>query len=176
MPNHLHILIASDHKALRESLTRTLNSQPYFHVIAVCADTYAALTMVQNSHPDIVIIDGSTDTLTAIEATKKIIACSAANIIGISRTADDSFANHMLAAGALGFVTSKCTEKEIVTAVQTVAKDDVYNCLDTTNQPIATPTRFSSLKKSMATISNSTRHKLNNPETSHWHNILQFAN
>ncbi|MFT3935115.1 MAG: response regulator transcription factor [Chitinophagaceae bacterium] len=176
MPNHLHILIASDHKALRESLTRTLNSQPYFHVVAVCADTYAALTMVQNTNPDIVIIDGSTDTLTAIEATKKIVACSAANVIGISRTADETFAQHMIAAGALGFLTSQSTDRDLVCAVETVAKDNLYNGQHIIDEPIATPTRFSSLKKSITALANGNRNKNNDAAPSHWHAILQFAN
>ena len=172
----LNILIACDHKASREALTRTLNTQPFFHVVAVCADTHAAITMTGNTQPDIVFIDGSTDPLAAIQATKKIRKVSTAAVIALSRQADDGFAAHMLAAGALGYLTSYSSDVEVITAVKEVAKDNLYCCLETKHLPIPTPERISSFKKTIASLRDNTRKKINEVAEIHWHGILKFTN
>ena len=81
----LNILIACDHKSTRESLTSLLSRQPGFTIIGVCADTHAAISITGNEQPGIVLIDGSTDPLSAIEAAKKIKACSTSCVIALSR-------------------------------------------------------------------------------------------
>ena len=172
----LNILIACDHKASREALTRTLNAQPFFHLVAVCADTHAAITMTDNAQPDIVFIDGSTDPLAAIEATKQIRKISSAAIIALSRNEDSSFATHMLAAGALGYLTSRSSDREVITAVEEVAKDNLYCCLETKHLPIPTPERISSFKKAITSLQANTRKRMNEVAETHWHGILKFTN
>ena len=160
-----NILIASDHKLFRESLTRLLSVQPFFHVTGVCADTHAAITIASREQPHLVLIDGSSDPLSAIQATKKIVASSTANVIAISGIPDSSFASHMLDAGALGYLTKQSLAKEIITAIQEVAKDNCYSCLD--NNPVFHPVPT---PKAMA--------RIKEPATPgiFWHRILQFAN
>ena len=172
----LTILIACDHKAYRESLTRLLAAHSLFHITAVCADTHAAITMTANAAPDIVFIDGSTDQLAAIEATKKIRSVSNAGIIALSRQSDASFAAHMLAAGALGYLTSRSSDIEIITAIEEVAKDNLYYCLDTKFLPVATPKPASSFKKTINLLRTNTRERINRGVETHWHGILKFTN
>jgi len=172
----LNILIACDHQASRETLIRLLETQPLFHITAVCADTHAAISMTGSVQPDIVFIDGSTDPLAAIEATKKIRSVSRAGVIALSRQADAGFAAHMLAAGALGYLTSRSSDIEVITAVEEVAKDNLYCCLDTNQLPVPTPTPSSSFKKTIASLRNNTRKRMNEMAESHWHAILKFTN
>jgi DNA-binding NarL/FixJ family response regulator len=172
----LNILIACDHKVSREALTRLLIAQPMFRIIGVCADTHAAIAITGCEQPDIVFIDGSSDPLAAIEATKKIMACSTAGVIALSRQADPRFAHHMLAAGALGYLTSQSSDIEMITAIEEVAKDNLYSCLETRHLPIPTPEHVSSFKKSITSIRNNTRKKINEAVEVHWHAILKFTN
>jgi len=172
----LNILIACDHKASREALAQTLAAQPFFHVIAICADTHAAIAITGNEQPDIVFIDGSADPLAAIEATKKILSLSTAGVIAFSRQADTSFANHMLAAGALGYLTSRSADIEIITAVEEVAKDNLYCCLETKCQPVPTPEHISSFKKAISALRGNTGKKISQTIRPHWFGILNFTN
>ena len=172
----LNILIACDHKVSRETLCRLLTAQTLFRVMAVCADTHAAISITANQQPDIVIIDGSTDPLAAIQATRKIISLSTAGVIALSRNADPGFAAHMLAAGALGYLTSHCADAEVITAIEEVAKDNLYCCLETKLLPVPTPEHVSSFQKSIATLRNSALNKINEVALSHWHGILKFTN
>jgi DNA-binding NarL/FixJ family response regulator len=172
----LNILIACDHKISREALAKVLSSQPLFRVIGVCADTHAAIAITAREQPHIVFIDGSTDPLAAAQATKKIVTCSTANVIAISRQMDPRFACHMMAAGALGYLTSQSSTADIITAVNEVAKDNAYSCLENNLPPIPTPERFSAFKKSIAFIHGNTHKKIAQAVGSHWHGILQFTN
>ena len=170
----LAILIASDHKPLRETLGSIVLSQPLFHLAAVCADPHAAMCIAAAENPHIILIDGSTDPLAVIEATKKIVSCSNAGVIALSRYPDAGFAQHMIAAGALGYITHSTPSQEIIMAVQEVAKDNVYLCreLSVQQQPSPVPTpaamgwsfpeKFIRLCRGIPAI--------------HWHRILRFTN
>lgn len=177
----LTILITSDHRSSREALARTLSAQPPFRVVAVCADAHAALTITTREQPDIVLIDGSSDPLMAIEATKKILSASGANVIAISRQTDKGFAHHMLAAGALGYLTSQSTAAEVVAAIMSVAKDDVFICEALRREdhvpqlPTPEKTRFS-FKQSVAALRENARKRIAEPAEIHWHAILKFTN
>lgn len=176
------VLIAADHKPLREALTRLLLSQPSFCVVAVCADTHAAIAIAAAEHPNVVLIDGSSDPLATIEATKKIVSCSSANVIAFSHDVDPAFAQHMLAAGALGYITRRSAAADIITAVEEVAKDNVYLCnelspahkqapLSTTDRSMPAPA-----KKSRVSIGHTIREKIASTTAIHWHGILRFTN
>ena len=176
----LNILVVCDHKASRETLCRLLTAQPFFHVMAACADTYAAIAITGRQQPDIVFIDGSTDPHAAVEATKKIMLVSTAGIIALSRQADAGFAANMLAAGALGYLTGHSSDIEVITAIEEVSKDNLYCCLETKHLPVQTPVptpeRLSSFKKSIASLRDNTRKKINEAAGFHWHGILKFTN
>ncbi len=139
----LTILIATDHKPLREQLSTIILSQPLFRLTAVCADSHAALAIAGIEKPHIILIDGSTDPLAVIEATKKMASFSGTGIIAMSRSTDAAFAQHMLSAGALGYLTHASLPAEIIKAVLEVAKDNVYLCHALPEQqkqlPVATP-------------------------------------
>ena len=172
----LNILIACDHKPSRENLVHILTAHPAFHIIAVCADTHAAVAITGSEQPDIVFVDGSSDPLAAIEATKKILSFSTAGVIALSRQPDASFAKHMQAAGALGYLGGGFSAAEITMAVMEVARDNFYCSLDTIHVPVPTPERLSAFKRTVAALRNNGRKRINETVASHWYNILRFTN
>jgi DNA-binding NarL/FixJ family response regulator len=65
--------------------------------------------------------------LNGIEATRQIIATApGTKIIALSASSDESAAVEMLRAGALGYVLKDAAFEELVTAIQTVLKGEVY--------------------------------------------------
>ena len=189
----LNILIASDHKLYREALSCLLSVQPLFNVMGVCADTHAAMNIAARENPDIVLIDGSSDPLAAIEATKRIVVRSNANVIAITGNTDPTFSQHMLAAGALGYLTKQSLSAEIITAIKEVAKDNLYLCRELSSglsadlnpglvqTPVPTHISPSShshrpFRKSIAPLTSNNRKKITETATNNWHRILQFTN
>ncbi|MEO5593937.1 MAG: response regulator transcription factor [Chitinophagaceae bacterium] len=189
----LNILIVSDHKMYREALSRLLSVQPIFNVMGICADTHAAMNIAARENPDIVLIDASSDPLAAIEATKRIVIHSNANVIAITGNTDPTFSQHMLAAGALGYLTKQSLSAEIINAIKEVAKDNLYLCgqlpsglpgdlnpglVQTPVPPRIKPSSHSHhpTKKPSTSLASNTRKKITETATSNWHRILQFTN
>ncbi len=57
MKNSIAIVIADDHAVLRESLAALLQSQPDFEVRGAAANGQEALQLVQEHHPDVLVLD-----------------------------------------------------------------------------------------------------------------------
>lgn len=172
----LHILIACNHIISREKLLCSLSDPQLPCALCLCADIYAAISLCGQQQPDIVVIDGSCDPLAAIEATKKITSTSATNIIAFSRQPDPAFARHMLAAGALGYLNSNVSCDQVIAAVQEVAKDNLYNCLNNQPIPLPTPARVAPILRSIAAFGKNTREQMRTATEIHWHGIFKFTN
>ena len=172
----LNILIACDHIISRGKLLRALSSPHLPCAVCLCADIYAAISICGQQQPDIVLIDGSCDPLAAVEATRKITSSSAANVIAFSRQTDADFAAHMMAAGALGYLSNDATQLQVATAVLEVAKDNLYNCIDNHVLPLPTPEKISPFLKSISSFKKNAREKMRSATEIHWHGILRFTN
>ncbi len=139
----LTVIIATDNKPLREVLSSIILSQPQCKLAGVCADSHAAIAIASVENPHIVLIDGSSDPLAATAAIKKICNSTASGVIALTRQPDEVFAQHILAAGALGYLTHQSAADEILMAIQQVAQDNVYLCKALpalhTQAPVATP-------------------------------------
>jgi DNA-binding NarL/FixJ family response regulator len=57
MKNSIAIVIADDHAVLRESLSALLQSEPDFDVVGAAANGQEALQLVQEHHPDVLVLD-----------------------------------------------------------------------------------------------------------------------
>ena len=55
--NRIRIVIADDHAVLRESLAALLSTEPDFVVEGRAANGQEALSMVQELHPDVLVLD-----------------------------------------------------------------------------------------------------------------------
>ena len=55
--NKIRIMIADDHKLIRETWSYILDSDPRFQVIAECGDAEEAVDLARLKHPDIVLMD-----------------------------------------------------------------------------------------------------------------------
>ncbi|HSZ85177.1 MAG TPA: response regulator transcription factor, partial [Puia sp.] len=68
----ISILIADDHKLIRETWSYILNSDPRFQVIAECGDAEEAVELARQKHPDVVLMDINMTPFSGLEATQKI--------------------------------------------------------------------------------------------------------
>jgi DNA-binding NarL/FixJ family response regulator len=57
MTNSIAIVIADDHAVLRDSLAALLQSEPNFAVVGAAANGQEALQLVQERHPDVLVLD-----------------------------------------------------------------------------------------------------------------------
>ena len=99
----INVLIADDHKLIRETWSYILNSDPRFQVIAECGDSEQAVEMTKLKRPHIVLMDINIMPISGFEATERIKRVSpTTKVIGVSMHSQPAYAKRMLQIGAKG--------------------------------------------------------------------------
>lgn len=130
----ISILIADDHKLIRETWTFILNSDPRFEVVADCADSEEAVTMALSLKPMIVLMDINMAPMSGFEATEKIRKVSPlSRVIGVSMHSQPAYAKKMLQVGAKGYVTKNSSKEEMFRAILEVQDGNRYICEEIKN-------------------------------------------
>jgi len=125
----ISVLIADDHKLIRETWSFILNNDARFTVVAECGDSEQAVEMAKNKKPQIVLMDINMLPISGFEATEKIRKVSpASRIIGISMHSQPAYAKKMLQIGARGYVTKNSSKEEMITAIMEVHSGNKYIC------------------------------------------------
>jgi DNA-binding NarL/FixJ family response regulator len=123
----LRILIADDHKILREGLKSLLEKQPGFAIVAEAEDGLNAFDGVRKHKPDIAILDIGMPGLNGVEVTRRIRSeVAETKVIALSMHADRRFVMGILEAGANGYLLKDSAFAELVIAVAAVAKGKMY--------------------------------------------------
>lgn len=125
----IHILIADDHKLIRETWTYILNRDSRFKVIGSCSNSEEAVTMSEKLQPEIVLMDINMAPFSGIEATRRIReASSNTRIIGVTMHTQPTYAKKMLQLGASGYVTKNSSKEEMFNAIIEVSKGNKFIC------------------------------------------------
>jgi DNA-binding NarL/FixJ family response regulator len=125
----ISILIADDHKLIRETWTFILNRDSRFKVIGSCSNSEEAVKMSKQKHPNVVLMDINMIPFSGIEATRQIREVSPqSRIIGVTMHSQPAYAKKMLQIGASGYVTKNSSREEMVKAILEVSKGNKYIC------------------------------------------------
>jgi DNA-binding NarL/FixJ family response regulator len=123
------IMIADDHKLIRDTWSYVLNGDPRFQVIAECGDSEEAVQQAMLKHPQIILMDINMTPISGFEATEQIRRLSpTSKIIGISMHSQPAYAKKMLQIGARGYVTKNSSKEEMITAILEVHNGNRYLC------------------------------------------------
>ena len=99
----IKILLAEDHKIVREGTRQLLEQAPDMRIVGEAADGLEALRLAAELHPDVVVMDVRMPKLNGIEATRAITArFPDIRILILSAYDDDSYVFPLLEAGASG--------------------------------------------------------------------------
>ncbi len=123
----IKIILADDHKIVREGLRSLLEKQPDMKVVAEAEDGRTTLKQVRKLLPDVVIMDVSMRDLNGIDATRQIITKSpGVKVLALSMHSDKRFIVGMLSAGASGYLSKDSTYSELVDAIRIVVSNKIY--------------------------------------------------
>lgn len=123
----IRIILADDHKIVREGLRSLLEKGPGMEVIAEAENGLTALKQAQELSPDVVIMDIAMPDLNGLEATRKIIAANpGVKVIALSMHSDKRFVVEMLKAGAAGYLLKDCAFEELANAIHAVVANRTY--------------------------------------------------
>ncbi len=123
----IKILIADDHKIIREGLRALIEKKPGMEVIGEVENGRKAVQLVQELLIDIIVMDIAMPDLNGIEATRQIVArAPSIKVIALSMHSDKRFVVEMLKAGASGFLLKDCAFEELIHAINTVRTNKTY--------------------------------------------------
>ena len=115
------ILLADDHPMLRAGLAMLIEAEADLAVVAEAADGIEAVEKARALKPDIVILDLTMPRLSGLEALREIRRdCPETKILVLTMHDDPAYGSTVLGAGAMGYVTKKAADRELLLAIRTV--------------------------------------------------------
>lgn len=123
----LKILLADDHKIVRDGLKSLLKKEVSMEVIGEADNGRKTVQLARDLEPEIIIMDISMPDLNGIEATRQIVADSPdVKIIALSMHSDKRYVKGVLSAGASGYLLKDSAFEELVEAIRTVDTGRFY--------------------------------------------------
>jgi DNA-binding NarL/FixJ family response regulator len=118
----LRILIADDHDVMRLGIRALLSVREGWEVCGEARNGREAVTKSEELKPDIVVLDVNMPELNGIEAAKRIRkALPNAEVLIISFDYSDQLIREIIGAGARGFVVKADSERDLITAVESLS-------------------------------------------------------
>lgn len=121
------VFIAEDHGVVREALKRFINSQPDFEVVGEASGGLEVAGKVQESKPDVIIMDLSLPGMDGIKCTASLLKSNPeTKVIALTAHEEMSFIRECLAAGAKGYVLKRSMAEELRLALNVVSRGGTY--------------------------------------------------
>lgn len=121
------ILIADDHGILRAGLRALLNEEAEYEVVGEAATSDEALRAALELNPDFVLMDLSMPGAGGIEVTRQLKEkLPASRVLILTVHEDATLLREAMKAGAAGYVVKRAVESELIDAIETVRRGDLY--------------------------------------------------
>jgi len=121
------IVLADDHKVMRQALRLLLEGQPDFQVVGEADDGREALQLAERLHPDVLVLDMAMPDMNGAEVTQQVAKCSPATaVVILSMHRADAYVRKAMRAGAKAYVLKESTADELVKAIHEVVAGRRY--------------------------------------------------
>jgi two-component system, NarL family, response regulator NreC len=123
----IRVILADDHAVVRAGLKAVLGASPEIEVIGEASDGLEAVDLTERLDPDVVIMDLTMDRMDGATATREIVARKLrARVLVLTMHAEEDYLIPVLEAGAAGYLMKNAADRELVDAVRTVARGDMF--------------------------------------------------
>ncbi|HKN95211.1 MAG TPA: response regulator transcription factor [Thermoleophilaceae bacterium] len=118
----IRTVVADDQAVVRGGLRLILETQEDIEVVGEAADGAAAVELVRELDPDVVLMDIRMPEMDGIEATRRLaLSGSSARVLVLTTYGLDEYVYEALKAGAAGFLIKTDSPERLVEAVRVVA-------------------------------------------------------
>jgi two-component system response regulator NreC len=123
----IRIILAEDHKIVRNGLRSLIEKEDDMEVVAEAEDGRTAVQLAVQLSPQVVLMDIAMPGLNGIEATRQIIAAAPqCKVIALSMHADKRYITEMLKAGASGYLLKDSAFEDLAGAIRTALKNKTF--------------------------------------------------
>jgi len=115
----IRVLLADDHKILRQGLVRLLESEPDIEVVGEAADGQAAVELAIETQPDVVVMDVSMPHCNGIDATRGLMTeVPHTRVIALSMYEGEGWAAKLREAGAAAYLPKDAAVERLVSTIR----------------------------------------------------------
>ena len=123
----IRILLADDHQVLRSGLRALLNMEPDLDVVGEASNGIEAVKLAETLRPDIIVMDVSMPEMDGLKAAEEIQSLGLqSKIVILTVHADEQYLFQTLKAGASGYVHKSSADSELIDAIRTANRGDVF--------------------------------------------------
>ena len=125
--DYIRVVLVDDHAIVRSGLKAVLGSARDIEVVGEANDGKEALAQVSRLNPDVVVMDLTMGEMDGITATKALAERDPApRVLVLTMHAEEEYLLPVLEAGAAGYLVKSAADRELIEAVRTVARGDLY--------------------------------------------------
>lgn len=123
----IKLMLVDDHAVVRSGIRMLLQAQADMEIVGEVESGAAAIVQTSELRPDIVLMDVEMPDMNGIEATRAIKKTAPETaVIALTMYEDDQYFFEMLKAGASGYVPKRAAPDELVHAIRTVSRGEVF--------------------------------------------------
>lgn len=123
----IRVILADDHAVVRAGLKAVLGTAKDMLVVGEAASGPEAVALAERLKPTVVVMDLSIGEMDGGQATKLLIEKGIpSRVLILTMHPEEDYLVPMLEAGASGFLPKTVADRELIEAVRTVARGDVY--------------------------------------------------
>ncbi|HEX3157771.1 MAG TPA: response regulator transcription factor [Gemmatimonadaceae bacterium] len=127
MSDLIRVILADDHAVVRAGLKAVLGAAKDIEIVGEARDGEEAVALAERLTPDVVVMDLTMGGKDGLEATKTIAARGlASRVLVLTMHAEEDYLVPLLEAGAAGYLMKNAADRELVDAVRTVARGEMY--------------------------------------------------
>lgn len=127
MEKKLKILLADDHAVLRAGLKLLLNAEADIEVVGEASDGEEAITQVNLLMPDLLLLDLTMPKLNGVDCIERLMKIHPnLKILVLTMHDDEEYLRAVLSVGAKGYVLKKAADVELLSAIRTVARGEMF--------------------------------------------------
>jgi DNA-binding NarL/FixJ family response regulator len=121
------VLLAEDHRLVREGFKSLLEHEPDIEVIGEAANGRQAAQLAKKLRPDVVVMDIAMPVLNGMEATRQIRKdFPDMRVLFLSAHSDDAYVEQVTVLGATGFLLKQTSSEILARAIREVKKGNQF--------------------------------------------------
>jgi DNA-binding NarL/FixJ family response regulator len=148
--NVINVVLADDHRVVRAGLRALIDAQQDMLVVGEASDGIELLGCVEQTQPDVVVLDLSMPNLNGLETARRLQDCAPnTHILMLSVHEDATYVRQALEAGAIGYVLKRAAAELLIDAIRYVGAGGIFF------DPALSPTLAQSITGTSKTASDS---------------------
>jgi two-component system, NarL family, response regulator NreC len=117
----IKIVLADDHQVVRKGLKALLSAEPDFNIVGEAGDGLETLRLVEDLHPDILVLDLMMAGINGLEVTRQLNKkVPQVGIVILSMHSNEAYVLEALRCGAKAYILKESPPEELVRAVREV--------------------------------------------------------